>query len=71
VILNVFKRGINAVSCFPVFMLILGVFNSSVAIPAHGLHGFSPSLRLRFISENASVLALQICATTQGPVPLH
>jgi len=35
VILNVFKKGINVVSCFPVFKAILGVFNSPVVTPAH------------------------------------
>ena len=51
VILNVFKTGIIALfsSC------VLGVFKSLVATPAHGLLGLSPSLRLRFISENASL----------------
>jgi len=41
-----------------------GVFNSAVATPAHGLHGLSLSLRLRFILENASLLVLYICAST-------
>jgi len=64
VILNVFKTGINAVSFFS---WVFGVFNSPVATPAHGLLELSPSLRLRFISENGSLLALYICATTHGP----
>jgi len=34
VILNVFKKGINGVSCFPVFKAVLGVFNSPVVTPA-------------------------------------
>jgi len=60
-ILNVFKTGINAVSFFPVVLsCVLGVFNSPVATPAHGLRGLSPSRRLRFASENASLLALYI-----------
>jgi len=37
---------------------VLGVFNSPVATPAHGLLGLNPSRWLRFISENASKLAL-------------
>jgi len=41
----------------------LGVFNSPVA---HGLLGLNPSLRLRFISKNASLVALYIRATTHG-----
>jgi len=36
--------------------------------PGHGLLGLSLSLRFRFI-HNASLLALHICATTQGPAP--
>ena len=47
---------------------VFGVFNSSVAIPAHGLLGLNPILRVRFISENASLLVLYICATTHGPL---
>ena len=42
---------------------VLGVFNGPVATPAHGLLGLGRSLRLRFISENASLLALYICPT--------
>jgi len=55
----------------PVFLRwVIGVFNSPVATPAHGLLGLSLSLRLRFISENASMLALYIYATTHCPTPL-
>ena len=50
--------------------LVLGVLNSPVATPAHGLLGLRPSLRLQFISENASVLALYVCSTTHGPTSL-
>jgi len=39
---------------------VLGVFNSPVATPAHGLLGLSSSRRLRFASEKASLLALYI-----------
>jgi len=46
------------------FKLCLVVFNSPVAIPAHGLLGLSPIHGLRFILENANLLALYICATT-------
>jgi len=50
VILLVFKIGINAASFLPVFLsYVLIVFNSPVAIPAHGLLGLSASLRLQFI----------------------
>jgi len=60
VILNVFKTDINAFSS-----CVLGVFKSPVATPAQGL---SSSLRLRFISENASLL----CVFVLPPkVPLH
>jgi len=55
-------------ACF--LCCVRGVSNSPVATPAYGLVGHSPSLRLRFALENASLLALYICATTQGPVPL-
>ena len=44
-ILNVFKTGINTVW----LCCVLGVFNSAVATPAHGLIGLSPSFRLQFI----------------------
>jgi len=50
-------------ACFAVFFF----FNSPVATPAHG---FNPSLRLQFISENACLLALYIYATTHGPISL-
>jgi len=68
VILNVFKTGINAVSFLPVFLsYVLGVFNSPVATPAHDLLGLSLSFRLRFMSENTSLLALYICDATHRP----
>jgi len=42
VILYVFKKGINDVSCFPVFLsYVLGVFNSPVAIQHTGSSGFA------------------------------
>ena len=46
------------------------MFNSPVVTPAHEVLGLSPSLRLRFarISENVSLLALYICATTHGSI---
>ena len=66
-ILNVFETGINAVSFLPVFLCcVLSVFCSPVATPAHDPLGLSPSFRLRFISENASLLALYICAITRA-----
>jgi len=69
VILNVFKTGINAVSSLPVFLsCALGVFNNPPATPSHGLLGLSPSLRLRFISENASLLCIFMPPPT---IPLH
>jgi len=52
-------------ACF--LSCVLDVFNSLVATPAHGRLGLSPSLRIRFIQENASLLASYICATTHGP----
>ena len=71
-IFNVLKTGISVVSFLPAFLsYVLRVFNNPAARSAHGLQRFSPRLRLRFISDNASLLALYICATTQGPVPLH
>jgi len=70
VILNLFKTGINAVVFLLFFKCVFGVFNSTVVTPAHGLLGLSPSLRLRFISVNASLLALYTCATTHGPTSL-
>ena len=58
-------------SFMPVFLsCVFGVFNSLVPTPAHGLLGHTPSLRLRFILENASLLALYICATAHGPTSL-
>ena len=67
VILNVFKTSISAVSFLPVFLIYVhGVFKNPVAAPAYRLLGLSRSLRLRFISENASLLALYICSTTHG-----
>jgi len=67
--LNVFKTGINAVSFLPVFLsCVHGVFISLVATPTYELLGLRPSFRLRFISENASLL----CTFVQPPmVPLH
>ena len=56
--------GLTGLSC------VLGVFYSPVATPANGLLGLSPSLLLRFILENACLLALYICATTHGPTSL-
>jgi len=56
-------------ACF--LSCVLGVLNNPAARSAHGLHGFSPSLRLTFISEKANLLALYICATAGGPVTLH
>jgi len=71
VISNVFKTGINAVSFLPVFLCcVLGVFNSPVAAPVHGLLGLIPSLRLRYISKNVSLIALYTCATI-STVPVH
>ena len=49
------------------FCLFFFFFNSPVTTPAHGLLGRNPSLRLRFISESTSLLALYICVTTHGP----
>jgi len=49
------------------FKLRSWCFNRPVATSAHGLLGLSPSLQLRFISKNASLLALYICAVTHGP----
>jgi len=46
---------------------VLGVFNNPVATPAYGLLGLGPNFRLRFLSENASLLALYVCSTTHGP----
>ena len=43
---------------------VLGVFNSPVTTLAHGLLELNPSLRLRSVSDNASLLALYICANT-------
>ena len=54
-------------SFLPVLSSVFGVFNSSVVTPAHGLLGLNLSLRLRFISEKASLLALYICVTIHGP----
>jgi len=54
----------------PFLSCVLGVSNTPVATPAHGLLGLIPSLRLRFILENASLLGLYICATTHGPTSL-
>jgi len=65
VILNVLKTGINAVSFLPVLRCVLGIFNSPVASPAHGL---GPSLRLQLISENASLLCIFMPTPT---VPLY
>ena len=45
---------------------VLDVFNSPVVTAEHGLLGLNLSRWLRFISENASKLALYICATTIG-----
>jgi len=68
-ILNAFKTGINAVSFLPVFLsCVLGVLNSPVPTPAHGLLGHSPCLGLRFILENASLLYVFVPPPT---VPLH
>jgi len=50
----------------PVLSCVIGVFNSPVVTPLDGLLGLNLSLRLRFISENPSLLALYICATTHG-----
>jgi len=57
VILKVFKAGYQCCVIFPCLFLscVLVVFNSPVATPAHGLLGFSPIPRLRFISEYASL----------------
>jgi len=41
-----------------------------VASPAYGLLGLRLSLRLRFTSENASLFALYVCASTHGPTSL-
>jgi len=41
-------------ACF--LSCVLGVFNSPMATPAHGLLGLSSSLRLQLISENARLL---------------
>jgi len=49
---------------------VLDVFNNPVATPVYGLLGLRPSFRLRFISENASLLALYVCSTTHGPTSL-
>jgi len=69
VILNVFKTGINTVLFLPVFKLCSWCFNSSVPTAAHGFLGHGPSLRLRFILENASLLAFYI--VPPPTVPLH
>jgi len=39
-----------------------------VATPAYGLLGLRPSFRLRFISENVTLLC--VCSTTYGPTSL-
>jgi len=72
VILNVFNlRQVLMLCHFCLFLSrVLGVFNSLVATPAHGLLGLSSNLRLRYISENASLLVLYICATTDGATSL-
>jgi len=65
VILNVFKTGINTVSFLPVFLSrVLGVLNSPVPTPAHGLLGQD----LVFVCENASLLCVFVPPPT---VPLH
>ena len=59
-------RQVSMLCHFCLFLYyVLGVFNSLVATPAHGP---SPSLRLRFISENASLLCVFVPTST---VPLH
>jgi len=65
--------GINAVSFFPACSssCVLVVFNSSMATPAYGILGLSRTPRLRFILENANLLALYICVTTHGPSSLR
>jgi len=70
VILNEFKTGINIMSFLPVFLsCVLGVFNSPVATPAHGLLGLSPSFLVTiYIGERE--LVLYIYATTHGPTSL-
>jgi len=70
---DVFKTGSLSVLChFCLFFLrwVIGVFvfNSPVATPAHRLLGLSLSLRLRFISENTSLLFILMPPPT---VPLH
>jgi len=60
VILNVFNRYQCCVifACF--LSCVLGVCDSQVATPGHGLFELSPSLRLRFVSENVSLLYISV-----------
>jgi len=48
------------------------IFNSPLAIPAHGLLGLARVFHydLYSIMGNACLLALYICATTHGPTSL-
>jgi len=69
VTLNVFKYQC-CVMCACFLSYVFDVYNSPVATPAHGLLGLSPSLRLRFILQNVSLLASYVCAATHGPTSL-
>jgi len=51
---------------FCLLSCVLGVFYSTVATLAHGLLELKPSLRLRLILENASLLAFYICTSTHN-----
>jgi len=54
-------------ACFQaVFVLFL-----TVATPTFGLLGLRPSLRLQFLSENASLFPFCVCATTHNPTSLN
>jgi len=69
-ILNVLRQ-VSMLCHFSLFLsCVLGVSNNPVTTTAYELFGLRPSLRLRFISENASLLALYVCATTHGPTSL-
>jgi len=70
VILNVFNlRQVSMLCHFCLFLsCVLAVCNSPVATPAQGLLELSLSVRLQFLSENASFLYIFVTPPT---VPLH
>jgi len=58
-------RQVSMLCHFCLFLsCVHGVFNSPVATPSYGLLGLRSSFRLRFISQNVSLLALHVCSTT-------